>query len=315
MTFAEGYSLTTRQVVLSTAYWLRAFRGGLAFIHDQHPSGGEVLTHYIEQQAAQYTGWLVCEDCSSELEFNRETARSLAARQQNPHDAGPVTSPEAAYPAVLAWTQLYGAAPVLSSFATVTVSVDHEKAAARVLAGVLASPLVKEDRPRKPLVLVGDILTVTIGDQLWMASNLDVSSFRNGDPIPEGRLERCKSPGGHEIERVRVSKTTRPALYRSADTLYNWYAVSDLRGLAPQGWHVATRAERNGRWRRQGAVRARRRILAIRSSLWPTTSRSTRGRAHRSQFGLVMMSTILSDYLTGKTTLLSSQSSFMRDDR
>ena len=31
--------------------------------------------------------------------------------------------------------------------------------------------------------------TVTIGTQVWITKNLDVSTFRNGDPIPEVKTE------------------------------------------------------------------------------------------------------------------------------
>jgi hypothetical protein len=32
--------------------------------------------------------------------------------------------------------------------------------------------------------------TVTIGNQVWMAENLNVSTFRNGDPIPEVKTDK-----------------------------------------------------------------------------------------------------------------------------
>ena len=40
---------------------------------------------------------------------------------------------------------------------------------------------------------------VTIGDQIWMQNNLDVSEFRNGDPIKEALSWR-------EWENVNVKK-------------------------------------------------------------------------------------------------------------
>lgn len=82
--------------------------------------------------------------------------------------------------------------------------------------------------------------TVKFGDQLWMAENLNVSRFRNGDSIPE-----AKSPE----EWVKLGEAGKPAwCYMENDQengkkfgkLYNWYAAVDPRGLSPNGWHVAT---------------------------------------------------------------------------
>jgi uncharacterized protein (TIGR02145 family) len=77
--------------------------------------------------------------------------------------------------------------------------------------------------------------SVKIGEQEWMSKNLDVSTFRNGDPIP-----RAQSAA----EWAKASKAHKPAwCYYSEKSgkygkLYNWYAVNDKRGLAPRGWHI-----------------------------------------------------------------------------
>ena len=126
MSVASGYSLATKEVVLTSAYWTRAFQGGLAVVHTQDPTGGELLMHYIEQQAAQHTGWLVCEECSKPLRFDRTRARQLAEQQQNPPEAGPVPPRDVAPHAAQAWKTLYGQAPKLTKFSDVIVSVDRD---------------------------------------------------------------------------------------------------------------------------------------------------------------------------------------------
>lgn len=78
---------------------------------------------------------------------------------------------------------------------------------------------------------------VKIGTQDWMAENLDVSTFRNGDIIPKAQDIK---------EWRRADKEGKPAWrYKNPDSvqfgkLYNWYAVNDSRGLAPKGWHIAS---------------------------------------------------------------------------
>jgi uncharacterized protein (TIGR02145 family) len=80
--------------------------------------------------------------------------------------------------------------------------------------------------------------TVVIGNQTWMAENLNVSTFRNGDPIPE-----VKDPK----EWNKFDKLGKPAwcYYKNKKKfgkkygrLYNWYAVTDPRGLSPENWHI-----------------------------------------------------------------------------
>ena len=79
--------------------------------------------------------------------------------------------------------------------------------------------------------------TVQIGDQIWMAENLKVTHYRNGDSIPNvtdqnewaglyvGVGAYCEYGNNHS----NVSTYGR---------LYNWYVVDDSRGIAPAGWHV-----------------------------------------------------------------------------
>jgi uncharacterized protein (TIGR02145 family) len=84
---------------------------------------------------------------------------------------------------------------------------------------------------------------VTIGSQVWMAENLNVDKFSNGDPIPHAKTDK-------EWERARDNKhpawcyyANDPANGAKYGKLYNWYAVNDPRGLAPAGWHIPSDAE------------------------------------------------------------------------
>jgi uncharacterized protein (TIGR02145 family) len=82
--------------------------------------------------------------------------------------------------------------------------------------------------------------SVTICNQTWMKNNLDVTAYRNGDPIPQ-----VSNPAAW------YTLTTGAWCYYNNDPangavygkLYNWYAVNDPRGLAPQGWHIPSDAE------------------------------------------------------------------------
>jgi uncharacterized protein (TIGR02145 family) len=82
-----------------------------------------------------------------------------------------------------------------------------------------------------------------IGSQVWMTKNLDVDKFRNGDPIPQAttieqweELNNNKQPAWSYYE-------NDPSNEEKYGKLYNWYAVNDIRGLAPEGWHVASLKE------------------------------------------------------------------------
>ena len=86
---------------------------------------------------------------------------------------------------------------------------------------------------------------VKIGDQVWMAKNLNVSQFRNGDPIPEANSDL-------EWEQASIDKKPAWCYYENLTEygtaygkLYNWFAVNDPRGLAPKGWHISSEKEWN----------------------------------------------------------------------
>jgi uncharacterized protein (TIGR02145 family) len=79
--------------------------------------------------------------------------------------------------------------------------------------------------------------TVKIGNQWWMAENLKVTHYRNGDPIPNvtGDIDWANLTTGAYCAYDNDEN--------NADTygyLYNWYAVDDRGEIAPDGWHVPT---------------------------------------------------------------------------
>ena len=118
---------------------------------------------------------------------------------------------------------------------------------ALLLTGLLAVIVLGQDNEANSAQQTTDasaqFKTVTIGSQEWMAVNLDVATFRNGDPIPEAKTAeewlaayRTESPAWCYYNNV-------PKNGQEYGRLYNWYAVNDPRGIAPAGWHVPTDAE------------------------------------------------------------------------
>lgn len=85
--------------------------------------------------------------------------------------------------------------------------------------------------------------TITIGNQVWMAENLRVTTYNDGSPI-------LKITETSEWSKLTIgaycnyNNTTNLDTIATFGCLYNWYAVNTSK-LAPSGWHVATNEEWN----------------------------------------------------------------------
>ena len=84
---------------------------------------------------------------------------------------------------------------------------------------------------------------IKIGDQTWATTNLNVSRFRNGDEIPEAKTSKEWDKAGADGKPAWCYYDNDSANGKKYGKLYNWYAVTDVRDLAPKGWHVPTDAE------------------------------------------------------------------------
>jgi uncharacterized protein (TIGR02145 family) len=85
--------------------------------------------------------------------------------------------------------------------------------------------------------------TVKIGNQEWMTNNLNVATFKNGDAIPEAQTSEAWIKAGEEVKPAWCYYDNDPENGNKYGRLYNWYAVTDPRGLAPSGWHIPSDAE------------------------------------------------------------------------
>ena len=84
---------------------------------------------------------------------------------------------------------------------------------------------------------------VKIGNQVWMTENLNVDKFRNGDPIPQTKTAEEWEIACENNQPAWCYYDNDPTKGESYGKLYNWYAVNDTRGLAPQNWHIPSDAE------------------------------------------------------------------------
>jgi uncharacterized protein (TIGR02145 family) len=86
----------------------------------------------------------------------------------------------------------------------------------------------------------GSAVSIEPYSKTWMAENLDVVTFRNGDTIfhalseedwQDARRNQIPAWCFYENDSINGLKYGR---------LYNWYAVNDPRNLAPEGWKIPT---------------------------------------------------------------------------
>jgi uncharacterized protein (TIGR02145 family) len=85
--------------------------------------------------------------------------------------------------------------------------------------------------------------SIKLFNQIWATRNLDVTHFVNGDIISESRTSE-------EWDEADLNKMPAWCYYNNSEIngekfgkLYNWYAINDPRGLAPEGWHIPSLEE------------------------------------------------------------------------
>ena len=79
---------------------------------------------------------------------------------------------------------------------------------------------------------------ISIGNQIWMNENLKTSTFRNGDEL---KYIKTIDDWNHSILNKEPGYCFYNNVYENGEKkgyLYNWYAINDKRGLAPQGWKI-----------------------------------------------------------------------------
>ncbi|WP_291125063.1 fibrobacter succinogenes major paralogous domain-containing protein [Flavobacterium sp. UBA6031] len=79
--------------------------------------------------------------------------------------------------------------------------------------------------------------TIKIGNQTWMLENLSVTSYRNGDQIPNIEND---SLWGEATQGAYCNYNNVLSNGKHFGRLYNALAAMDIRYLAPVGWHIPT---------------------------------------------------------------------------
>ncbi|MFO7658983.1 MAG: fibrobacter succinogenes major paralogous domain-containing protein [Bacteroidales bacterium] len=112
---------------------------------------------------------------------------------------------------------------------------------------------------------------VKIGNQVWMKENLNVTRFRNGDPIPttnpfDLNITDLSAP---VYQWITENDEANAAIY---GRLYTWHAATDSRGICPEGWRIPTDDDWNDLWSYLGADDAGSKIREAGTTHWYSAS-------------------------------------------
>jgi len=84
-----------------------------------------------------------------------------------------------------------------------------------------------------------------IGTQVWTTKNLDITKYRNGDAITQVNTIQEWANANAKQEGAWCYYNFDPKNGELYGKLYNWHAVNDPRGLAPDGYHIPSDEEWN----------------------------------------------------------------------
>lgn len=83
-------------------------------------------------------------------------------------------------------------------------------------------------------------ITVDINGEMWFTENLSCKSFRNGDPIIEARTDNEWEYALNNGIPAWCYSNNDSTLSETYGIMYNYHAIKDSRGLAPEGWHISS---------------------------------------------------------------------------
>lgn len=110
---------------------------------------------------------------------------------------------------------------------------------------VLVFSSCEEDEKPVPVIEIGTVTdidgniykTVKIGNQWWMAENLEVTKFRDGSPVPYIQDPLVAWTNTQEAYCIYDNVQNAPGF------LYKYNVIINPSQLAPQGWHIPTDME------------------------------------------------------------------------
>ncbi len=112
----------------------------------------------------------------------------------------------------------------------------------RIIWDVIADGIILSGKYKAELNII-QYNSVKIGNQVWMTENLNVDRFRNGELIPEAKTKEEWIKAGENKQPAWCYYNNDPSNGKKYGKLYNWYAVSDSRGLAPENWRIPSDKE------------------------------------------------------------------------